>query len=94
MKPFRLRPPGDAWPALLAGIGALVLYLGTAAPDLTWAHDGADGGDLLAAALTHGVPHPTGYPTYQLLLSVAVRLFPAAPARAGNLFSACAAALA
>jgi len=26
-----------------------------------------DGGDLLAAMLTHGVPHPTGYPTYMLL---------------------------
>lgn len=91
---LRLRLPGDAWPALLAGIGAALLYLGTAAPDLTWAHHGADGGDLLAAALTRGVPHPTGYPTYQLLLAAAIRLFPAAPARVGNLLSALAAALA
>ncbi|MGC8780033.1 MAG: protein O-mannosyl-transferase family, partial [Anaerolineae bacterium] len=80
--------------ALLAGAGALLLYLRTAAPDLTWAHHGADGGDLLAGALTRGVPHPTGYPTYQLLLAAAIRLVPAAPARVGNLLSALAAALA
>lgn len=94
MKLARHRPSGNLWPALGAGAGALVLYLRTAAPDLTWAHHGADGGDLLAAALTRGVPHPTGYPTYQLLLSAAVRLWPQAPARAGNLLSAVAAALA
>lgn len=94
MKLARSRLLEDAWPALCAGAGALALYLCTAAPGLTWAHHGADGGDLLAAALTHGVPHPTGYPTYQLLLSAAVGLWPQAPARAGNLLSAVAAALA
>jgi hypothetical protein len=46
----------------------LLLYWFCAAPGLTWAHHGADGGDLLAAALTNGVPHPTGYPLYTLLL--------------------------
>ena len=40
----------------------------TAAPGLTWAHFGADGGDLLAAAAVHGIPHPPGYPLYLLLL--------------------------
>ncbi len=83
-----------AWPALVAGLGAVALYVRTAAAGLTWAHHGADGGDFLAAALTRGVPHPPGYPTYLLLLSAAVRLWPQAPARAGNLFSAVAAALA
>jgi hypothetical protein len=45
----------------------LVVYLLTLAPDLTWAHNGADGGDLVTAAYTLGVPHPPGYPTYTLL---------------------------
>jgi hypothetical protein len=43
---------------------ALMLYLSTAAPSLTWSHGGADGGDLISAALTNGVAHPPGYPTY------------------------------
>ncbi len=83
-----------AWPATIAGLCALALYVRTAAPGLTWAHHGADGGDFLAAALTHGVPHPPGAPTYLLFLSAAVALLPQAPARAGNLLSATAAALA
>ena len=65
-----------------------MLYAATMAPGLTWAHGGADGGDLLAAALTRGVPHPPGYPTYQLLLRAAIALFPGEPARAGNWLSA------
>lgn len=40
------------------------LYLSTLAPTITWAHDGADGGDLITAAATLGVAHPPGYPTY------------------------------
>ena len=36
---------------------------------------GSDGGDLIAAASTLGVPHPTGYPTYTLLARLAL-LFP------------------
>ncbi len=43
------------------------LYLSTLAPTLTWAHGGQDGGDLIAAVFTSGVPHPPGYPTYVLL---------------------------
>jgi hypothetical protein len=35
---------------------------------LTWANHGADGGDLLAAAVSNGVPHPPGYPLYTFLL--------------------------
>jgi hypothetical protein len=45
----------------------LLVYLLTLAPTITWAHDGADGGDLITAAYTLGVPHPPGYPTYCLL---------------------------
>jgi hypothetical protein len=86
----RARP---RWPAPLAGLAALGLYARTLAPGLTWAHHAADGGDLLAAALTLGVPHPSGYPTYQLLLRAAIAIFPGEPARAGNWLSAlCAAA--
>ena len=88
----RTRP---LWPVPLAGLAALVLYAWTLAPGLTWAHHAADGGDLLAAALVGGVPHPSGYPTYQLLLRTAIALFPGEPARAGNWLSAlCAAAAA
>ncbi len=90
----RLEGLGRALPGLAAGGLALALYAVTLAPGLTWAHDGADGGDFLAAALTGGVPHPTGYPTYQLLLQTAIGLLPADPARAGNWVSAVCAALA
>ena len=86
----RTRP---LWPAPLAGLAALAVYARTLAPGLTWAHHAADGGDLLAAALVGGVPHPSGYPTYQLLLRGAIILLPGEPARAGNWLSAlCAAA--
>ena len=44
-----------------------VAYVATAAPGITWANFGADGGDLVAAVAVSGVPHPTGYPTYVLL---------------------------
>jgi len=73
---------------------SLLLYVLTMAPGLTWENTGGDGGDFLAAAFTWGIPHPTGYPTYIVLL----RLFgEAAPigseAARGNLFSAVCGAL-
>lgn len=46
---------------------ALLVYGLTVAPDLTWANFGRDGGELITAAFTLGVPHPPGYPTYVLL---------------------------
>ena len=46
---------------------ALAVYLATLAPGLTFKHHGTDSGDLITAARTLGVPHPTGYPTYTLL---------------------------
>jgi len=54
---------------------ALGLYGVTLAPGLTWQHQGADGGELVAAAYTLGVAHPPGYPTY-LLLGKAFSLLP------------------
>ncbi len=51
------------------------VYLSSLAPGLTWAHNGADGGDFISAAATGGVPHPSGYPTY-LLLARAFQFIP------------------
>jgi hypothetical protein len=53
-----------------AGVSAaaFVLYFFSLAPGLTWAHQGADGGELVTAAIVNGVPHPPGYPLYMLLL--------------------------
>lgn len=90
------------WPQRLAVIGATLsafcLYLATAAPGLTWAHHGADGGELLTAAVTNGVPHPPGYPLYMMLLQgwlwAMAHLLPSSDlAWQGNLFSACCAAV-
>lgn len=76
---------------LTVSAAALLLYGSTAAPGLTWAHFGADGGDLLAAAVTNGVPHPSGYPLYILLLQgwlgLGCALLPLEPARLGTLLS-------
>ena len=73
-------------------ITLMSVYVLTLAPGLTWANRGADGGDLIAAAATGGVPHPTGYPVYLLL----ARLFQYLPigslAFRTNLLSALAAA--
>jgi hypothetical protein len=44
-----------------------IIYLSIAATRLTNANFGGDAGDYLAAILTRGIPHPTGYPTYILL---------------------------
>ncbi|MCB9117442.1 MAG: DUF2723 domain-containing protein [Caldilineaceae bacterium] len=53
-----------------AGVAAFGLYAASLAPGLTWAHQGADGGELLAAAAANGVPHPPGYPLYIMLLQL------------------------
>jgi hypothetical protein len=71
----------------------LLLYGFTLAPGLTWAHHGSDGGDFLAAALVRGIPHPSGYPTYVLLLRALTAIVPGDPARTGNWLSAICAAL-
>jgi len=73
---------------------ALAVYLVTLAPGLTFAHNGSDGGDLIAAAYTLGVPHPTGYPTYTLLAWLFSRLPLGTIAYRVNLLSAFCAALA
>ncbi len=82
-------------PVLIAGVlvflGALVLYLITIAPTLSfgWRGYGTDGGELLAAAHGWGVPHPPGYPTYTILLRVFASILTVGDfAFRGNLMSA------
>lgn len=49
---------------------ALAIYVATMSRGITWLNTGSDGGDFITAARAFGVPHPTGYPTYTLLLRV------------------------
>jgi hypothetical protein len=51
----------------LVTLSTVIIYLSVAPTRLTNANFGSDGGDLLSAVLTLGIPHPTGYPTYTLL---------------------------
>ena len=83
----------DRVSGLVVFFAALTVYLMTLAPTITWSHDGVDSGELVTAALTGGVPHPPGYPTYMLLAGPFSRLF-AEPARGVNVLSALSAALA
>lgn len=62
-------------PPLILAFSLMSVYLNSMAPGLTWANDGVDGGDLITAAATWGVAHPTGYPVYLLL----ARLFQLLP---------------
>ena len=73
---------------------AISVYMVTLAPTITWSHDGVDSGELVTAALTGGVPHPPGYPTYMLLAGPFSRLIAQEPARGVNLLSALSAAMA
>ena len=72
----------------------LVVYRLTMPPSLTWAHWGADGGDLATAVARGRLPHPPGFPTYLLLGAAFVRLPWGDPAGRLNLLSALSAALA
>lgn len=78
---FHLLPP------LLLALFLCALYFRTLAPGLTWANDGADGGDLATAAITGGIPHPGGYPTYLVLASAFSKLPLGTPAFRTNLLS-------
>ena len=63
----------------------LAMYLVTMYPDLA----GGDAGELSAAAILGGVPHPPGYPLYAMLGRGFVHLFPfgGSPARQLNLLA-------
>ncbi|MFN2138564.1 MAG: DUF2723 domain-containing protein [Candidatus Promineifilaceae bacterium] len=92
--PIRRDALAGAAVSLLAGTVSLLVYSLTLAPDLTWAHFGGDGGELITAAVTLGVPHPPGYPLYILLGKLASLLPAGTVAWRFNLFSAFCAATA
>ncbi|GAB4501215.1 MAG: hypothetical protein Fur0035_07560 [Anaerolineales bacterium] len=74
---------------LIAALSILAAVYGqTLAPGLTWANDGADGGDLISASFRGGVPHPPGYPLYLALSGLALKILPGSPALRLNIFSA------
>lgn len=80
---------GAVWATVAFGF-----YLATAAHDLTWAHSGADGGDLITAAWVGGVPHPSGYPLWIWLASALLKLPLGTPAWRATLISVAGGALA
>lgn len=82
------------WLGLAVAGLLLPVYAATLAPGLSWANQGADGGDLITAAAAGGVAHPSGYPTYLLLARVWQWLPMGSLALRTNLLSAAAAALA
>lgn len=88
-------PRRAAWlTSASAGLIALAVYWLTLARDLTWANFGVDGGELITAVVTHGSPHPPGYPLYILAGRLAY-LLPLEPVAARfNLLSAACVALA
>lgn len=89
----RLYHKGWVGPLLVTLVAFAVYYL-TLAPDLTWANHGVDGGELITAAYTLGIPHPPGYPTYVLLSKLFSYLPVGTIAYRFNLFSAVCMALA
>lgn len=79
---------------LIVLVVALALYTRTAAPTITSRFGGVDGGELAATAISGGVAHPSGYPTYLLLARAALQLPWGEPAERLALLSALSAALA
>jgi len=57
-------------------------------PSLTWAHWGADGGDLAVAVVRGRLPHPPGFPAYLLLGKLFIHIPWKEPAWRLNLMSA------
>jgi hypothetical protein len=84
--------------AVILGMGTtaivLLFYILSLASDLTWANTSADGGELITASVTLGIPHPPGYPTYVLLGKLFSFLPVGTIAFRFNLFSAVCMALA
>lgn len=92
MRASRLARPSLA--PVITTACAFAVYVLSLAPDLTWAYHGADGAELITAAVTLGVPHPPGYPVY-VLLGKLISLLPlGAVAFRFNLLSAISMALA
>ena len=62
--------------SMLVGVILLTLYLLTKSPTITWEHNGADSGELAAAATILGIPHPPGYPLWIILNHWALKVIP------------------
>ncbi|HEY8745192.1 MAG TPA: DUF2723 domain-containing protein [Chloroflexota bacterium] len=87
------------WPrstsgAALLGVVVLLVYWPTVSPTVTLRNGGGDGGDLVRAAWTLGVPHPTGYPLWVILAHISTWLPSGEPAHRVALLSTLAAACA
>lgn len=68
----------------VSSLGVLAVVAWTTAPTVTF----GDSGELLAAAITAGIPHPPGYPLWTLLAHASIRLLGfATPGAAVALFS-------
>ena len=68
--PTRRKLPRFSRPAQLSfwvGLISFGVYLMTLSPGVSWAHHSEDSGDLITAAWTLGIPHPTGYPIFCML---------------------------
>ena len=63
----RSRLRGYWFAAAGAAAVALIGYVLTLAPTITWHNGALDSGDLATAVITGGTPHPPGYPTYTLV---------------------------
>lgn len=72
----------------MAALVAFGVYWLTLARTVTWLHNGADGGDLVSAAVVRGIPHPPGYPLYTLIAFFFARLPNMEPAQGVAIFSA------
>jgi len=89
----RSRVKSVEWVApFVSGVILLAIYLLTLAPTITWAHHGADGGDLVTAVARGSIPHPPGFPAYLMLGGLFIRLPFGNPAWRLNLMSAVVAA--
>jgi hypothetical protein len=80
------------WFPALAAILVLAAYIPVLSFELSTANFGLDGGELVTAALIQGVAHPSGYPTYLVLLRTFLNLPWPSPYWGASLFSTCAAA--
>ncbi|WP_420627942.1 DUF2723 domain-containing protein [Candidatus Leptofilum sp.] len=57
----------ERWVGLETAVFTFLFYWLTMPRDFTWQFGSGDGGELITAAVTLGIPHPPGYPTYVLL---------------------------
>ncbi|MFP6583307.1 MAG: DUF2723 domain-containing protein [Candidatus Hydrogenedentota bacterium] len=70
--PLRSPDHKDCLLAAGAALASFIVYLMTLAPTVS----GEDGGELVAAAYSLGIPHPTGYPLWTMLAHAFIKLIP------------------